>query len=178
MRRSAVKHIHIGRQVATGALALGLLTVASTLSVAAHGPDISRNTSFSYTLADSLADFANDPNSYEVDCGAFKAIATYDVTRSIYSWDNREFRHIVYTGLFVNASDPSKTIPRNGDFERTTVFDANGEPVSGTSRGVQVWTVLDGRRVNLVAGLDVIEGDVFTHHGVDVDGTVICGPLS
>lgn len=92
-------------------------------------------------------------------------------------WPDREFRHVVYTGLFVNASDPAKTLPRNGDFERTNVFDANGDLVSGTTRGVQVWTVLDGRRVNLVAGLDINEHDVFTHRGIDRDPTVVCGPL-
>ena len=145
-----MKHTRIGRKVLAGALALGLLIVASTMSVAAHGPVISHNTSFSYTLVQSLDDFAADPNEYEVDCGAFKVISTFDVTRNITTWDDREFRHIVFNGFYVNASDPSKTLPRNGDFERTTRFDANGDTISQTQRGVLIWTVLDGRGVNLV----------------------------
>jgi hypothetical protein len=173
-----VKQMQVARQVITGGLALGLLMVVSSLPVAAHAPEITRNTSFSYTLADSLADFANDPGSYEVDCGAFKVIATFDVTRTITTWPDRELRHVAYTGFFVNASDPSKMIPRNGTFERTNFFDANGDQVGGTTRGVEVWTVLDGRRVNLSAGLDVNENDVFTHHGLNRDATMICGPLS
>jgi hypothetical protein len=171
--------MRIGRQVLTGALALGLLTVASTLSVAAHGPVISHNTSFSYTLAQSLDDFAADPNNnYEVDCGAFKVISTFDVTRNITTWDDRQFRHIVFSGFYVNASDPSKTLPRNGDFERMTRFDANGDTISQTQRGVLIWTVLDGRRVNLVTGIGIDENAAFTHHGLDRDQTAVCAPLS
>lgn len=170
--------MHIGRQVLTGVLVLGLLAAASTLSVAAHGPVISHSTSFSYTLAEALADFAADPNGYDVDCGTFKVIDTFDVTRNITTWDDREFRHIVYNGFYVNASDPSKTLPRNGDFERTTRFDANGDPVSVIQRGVQIWTVLDGRRVTLVAGTGIDENATFTHHGLNLDQTVVCGPLS
>jgi hypothetical protein len=170
--------MRIGRQVLTGALTLGLLTLASTLAVAAHGPEISHNTSFSYTLAESLADLAADPDSYEVDCGTFKVISTFDVTRNISTWDNREFRHIVYNGFYVNASDPSKTLPRNGDFERTTWFDANDDAIRQAQRGVQIWTVLDGRRVNLVTGIGVDENAAFTHHGLNEDQTVVCGPLS
>jgi len=173
-----VSQSRIGRQIFTGALALGLLTAASTLTVAAQGPDISRNTSFSYTLADSLADLAADPNGYEVDCGTFKVISTFDVTRNITTWDNREFRHIVYSGFYVNASDTSKMLPRNGDFERTTWFDANGDAVRREQRGVQIWTVLDGKRVNLVIGIGIDENETFTHHGLDVDQTVVCAPLS
>jgi len=173
-----VKYTRIGRQVLTGALALGLLTVASTLSVAAHGPEISHNTSSSYTLADSLADFAADPNGYDVDCGTFKVIDTFDVTRTIITSDGREFRHIVYNGFYVNASDPSKAVPRNGDFERTTLFDANGDVVSRIQRGVQIWTVLDGRRVTLIAGIGIDENATFTHHGLSRDESVVCAPLS
>src|SRR4051812_38105459 len=109
-RRRVVKQMQVARQVIAGALALGLLTVVSSLPVAAHAPEITRNTSFSYTVADSLADFANDPSSYEVDCGAFKVIATFDVTRSVTTWPDRELRHVTYTGSFANASDPSKMI--------------------------------------------------------------------
>lgn len=170
--------MRIGRQVLTGALALGLLTAASTLSVAAHGPEISHNTSFSYTLAEAVADLAADPNEYAVDCGTFKVIVTFDVTRTIITWDDREFRHIVYNGFYVNASDTSKMVPRNGDFERTTLFDANGDFVSRTQRGVQIWTVLDGRRVTLIAGIGIDENASFTHSGLSRDESVVCAPLS
>ena len=173
-----MNHMGIARRALAGALVLGLLTMASTLSVAAHGPEISRNTSFSATLAEALADFAADPGSYEVDCGTFKVIAYFSVTRNIITWDDRQFRHIVFDGFYVNASDPSKTLPRTGDFERTSRFDANGDTISQTQRGVLIWTVLDGRRVNLVTGIDIDEDALFTHHGLSVDQTVVCAPLS
>jgi len=173
-----VNHIRIGRQIVAGALVLCLLTVASTLAVAASGPVISRGTSISYGLAAALADFAADPTEYDMDCGTFKVIDTFDATRIIQTWSDREFRHIVYSGFYVNASDPSKMVPRNGDFERTTLFDSNGDPVSMTQRGVQIWTVLDGHRVTLVAGTGIDENAVFTHHGLDLDQTVVCAPLS
>ena len=174
-----MNHIHVGRRVLAGALAVGLLTAASTLSAAAaSGPEISRGTSITYSLADALADFAADPTGYDIDCGTFKVIDTFTATRIIQLWPDREFRHIVYSGFYVNASDPSKMLPRNGDFERTTLFDANGDAVSRTQRGVQIWTVLDGHRVTLVAGIGIDENAVFTHHGLSQDQSVVCGPLS
>ena len=174
-----MNHMRIGRQVLTGALALGLLTAASTLSAVASGPDVSRNTSFSYTLADSMADYADDPaNNFEVDCGTFKVISTFDVTRTIITWPDREFRHIVYSGFYVNASDTSKMIPRNGDFERTTWFDANGDFIRRDQRGVQIWTVLGGKRVNLVIGLGIDDPTSYVHYGLERDQTEVCGPLS
>jgi hypothetical protein len=168
----------LSRRVVAGLVAAFVLVGVAALPASAAGPDIERHTSFSYTLSDSLADFAADPNSYEVDCGTFKAIATFDVTRSIFAWPDREVRHVVYAGSYVNASEPTKSVPRNGDFVRTTIFDANGEPIRSVARGVQIWTVLDGRRVNLVAGRDVNENDIFVHHGLDRDQTIVCGALS
>ncbi|MBI3745200.1 MAG: hypothetical protein HY264_01485 [Chloroflexi bacterium] len=173
-----MNHLRFGRRILAGVVVVGLLTVASTLGVAASGPVISRGTTISYSLADALADFAADPTSYDVDCGTFKVIDTFQATRMIQTWSNREFRHIVYSGSYVNASDPTKMLPRNGDFERTTLFDANGDRVSTTQRGVQIWTVLDGRRVTLVAGIGIDENGLFTHHGLNVDQSMVCAPLS
>jgi hypothetical protein len=120
----------------------------------AGGPTHSR-VSFTYTLADAVADYqAYGDNAG--DCGDFVLLVDFDVERLVTTWPDREIREVHFIGHFYNAADTSRSIVRGGDFVLTMRFDADGFPESITRVGVTVYAVIDGQRIVVHAGRDVL----------------------
>jgi len=135
-------------------LAAFLLAIYGPAAAFAGGPTHSRN-SFTYTLADAVADYqAYGDNSG--DCGDFVLLVSYTVDRLVTTWPNREIREIHYIGNVYNSTDTSRSLIRGGDFILQLQFSSGGLPEAITRTGVMEYVVIDGRRVVTHAGRDVL----------------------
>jgi hypothetical protein len=132
-----------------------LMTILAVPSAALAAGPVHTHSSFTYTLADSIADYQAFGDN-DGDCGTFVLLVDFHVERDVYSWPDREVRHVKYTGNFYSSADTSRSIPRNGAFGLTMAFDENGDPVSITRTGVMQYVIIDGRRITTVVGRDVI----------------------
>jgi hypothetical protein len=132
-----------------------LMTILAVPSAALAAGPVHTHSSFTYTLADSVADYQAFGDN-DGDCGTFVLLVDFHVERDVYSWPDREVRHVKYTGNFYSSADTSRSIPRNGDFGLTMAFDNNGDPVSITRTGVMQYVIIDGRRITTVVGRDVL----------------------
>src|SRR5689334_17069101 len=130
-------------------LAVALLTPASSL---AAGPTHSETT-FTYSLADALADYAATGDNYG-DCGGFVLLIDYTVDRQVTTWPDRETRHVSYTGHFYSSADTSRSLVRDGNFNITFALDANGARTTVTREGLFEYTVIDGHRLVIHSGRD------------------------
>ena len=129
-------------------------------------------TTGTFTLADAIFDYENF-GVYDGDRGDFVLLVDFDVVRSVTTWPDREIRHVHYEGHFYNASDTSKSIVRNGDFELTFRFDATAELVELTSTGLYEYVEVDGHRLPTIAGraaTDFTFDPPTTGHAARVDG--------
>jgi hypothetical protein len=136
-------------------LALAAISLALPAGVSAAGPE-QFHTSFTYTLADALADQqAYGENAG--DCGDFVLLIDYAVERDVARWADREVRHVHYTGHFYSSADTSRSIVRNGDFKIEFALDAAGDPTSVTRTGVTEYVVIEGQRVVTHVGRDVLD---------------------
>jgi hypothetical protein len=136
-------------------LALAAMSLAGPAVVSAAGPEFSQ-ASFTYTLADALADYqAYGDNAG--DCGDFVLLIDYAVERDVARWPDREVRHVHYTGHFYSSADTSRSIVRAGDFNIEFALDAAGDPTSVTRTGVTEYVIIDGQRVVTHVGRDVLD---------------------
>jgi hypothetical protein len=125
-----------------------LLTAAAPVAAAAP---VHSTTTGTFTLADAIFEYENF-DVYDGDCGDFVLLVDFDVVRSVTTWLDREIRHVRYEGHFYNASDTSKSIVRNGDFELTFQFDEAGALLALTSTGLFEYVEVDGHRVPTIVG--------------------------
>jgi hypothetical protein len=79
-------------------------------------------------------------------------LVDFEVVRAVTTWPDREIRHVHYEGHFYNASDTSKSIVRNGDFNLTFRYDAGGELRELIQTGLFEYVVVDGHRIPTVVG--------------------------
>jgi hypothetical protein len=147
-------HIMVRRSMRAALFALALSALALPSAALAAGP-VHTHFSFTYTLADALADYQAFGDN-DGDCGAFVLLVDFHVERDVVRWPDREIRHVKYTGNFFSSADTSRSIPRNGNFELTIALDENGEPESITRTGVMQYVIIDGQRVVTVAGRDLL----------------------
>ena len=139
------------RSLAAATLALAASFAISGVAVAA-GPE-RFETTFTYTLADALADY-NAFGENAGDCGAFVLLVDFTVERDVAVWADREVRHVHYTGHYYSSVDTSRSIERSGDFNLTFSLDATGAPTGVTRTGVFEYIVVDGRRITTSVGRD------------------------
>ena len=131
------------------------LTLALPSIAQAGGPERS-HTSFTYTLADAVADYrAFGDNSG--DCGGFVLLVDYHVERDVSRWPDREVRHVHYTGHVHSSVDTSRSLVRNGDFKLTFWLGPDGAPTGLTRTGVFEYVVIDGHRINTHVGRDAMD---------------------
>jgi hypothetical protein len=127
-----------------------ILALMAAAPVAAAAP-IHSTTTGTFTLADAIFDYESF-GVYDGDCGDFVLLVDFDVVREVTAWPDREIRHVRYEGHFYNASDTSKSIVRNGDFELTFQFDGAGALLALTSTGLYEYVEVDGHRVPTIVG--------------------------
>jgi hypothetical protein len=144
----------VPRLIRGGLLAALMLATVGPSATLASAPTHAR-VSFTYTLGDALADYANYGDNAG-DCGDFVLLVDFDVERLVTTWPDREIREVHYTGHFYNATDTSRSIVRGGDFVVALRFSADGSPETITRTGVTEYVVIDGRRVVTHAGRDVL----------------------
>jgi hypothetical protein len=136
-------------------LALIAMSLALPAVVSAAGPE-RFHTSFTYTLADALADNqAYGENAG--DCGDFVLLIDFAVERDVARWPDREVRHVHFTGHFYSSADTSRSIVRAGDFNLEFALDAAGDPTSVTRTGVTEYVVIGGQRIVTHVGRDVLD---------------------
>ena len=136
-------------------LALTAMSLALPAVVSAAGPE-RFHTSFTYTLADALADYqAFGDNSG--DCGDFVLLVDFSVERDVTLWPDREVRHVHFWGHVYNSADTSRSIVRAGDFNIEFALDDAGNPTSITRTGVFDYVIIDGQRVVTHVGRDVLD---------------------
>jgi hypothetical protein len=139
------------RSLAAATLALVASFTISGMA-AASGPE-RFETTFTYTLADAIADHdAFGENAG--DCDAFVLLIDYTVERQVAVWSDREVRHVHYTGHYYSSIDTSRSIERSGDFTLTFWLDSTGAPTGVTRTGVFEYIVVDGRRITTSVGRD------------------------
>ena len=140
-------------------MALALIVAAVGLALPASGfaagPERFSG-SFTYTLADALADYAAFGDNAG-DCGDFVLLIDYTVQRDVTVWPDREVRHVHYTGNFYSSADTSRSIPRSGDFNISFSLDANGMPTAVTRTGLFEYVTIDGSRVVTHVGRDELD---------------------
>jgi hypothetical protein len=136
-------------------LALAATSLALPAVVSAAGPELS-HASFTYTLADALADYEAFGDNAG-DCGDFVLLVDYAVERDVARWPDREVRHVHYTGHFYSSADTSRSMIRAGDFKLEFALDAAGEPTSVTRTGVTEYVIIDAQRVVTHVGRDVLD---------------------
>ena len=134
------------------AMSVFVLALSAPMTVAAAAPE-RFSTSFTYTLADAIADYAAFGDNGG-DCGDFVLLVDFTVERDVTVWPDREVRHVHYTGNYYSSIDTSRSIERSGDFVLTFWLDANGEPTGLTRTGVFEYIVVDGRRITTHVGRD------------------------
>jgi hypothetical protein len=135
-------------------LAMFLLAVVGPSATLANGPTHAR-VSFTYTLADAIADYHNFGDNAG-DCGDFVLLVDFHVERLVTTWPDREIREVQYTGHFYNSTNTSRSIVRGGDFVLTFRLAPDGSPETVTRRGVMEYVIINGRRVVTHAGRDVV----------------------
>ena len=139
------------------ALALAVAAVGLALPASGFAAAPERfSGSFTYTLADALADYAAFGDNAG-DCGDFVLLVDYTVERDVTVWPDREVRHVHYEGNFYSSADTSKSIERNGDFNITFSLDADGFPYAVTRTGVFEYVTIDGQRVVTHVGRDELD---------------------
>jgi len=139
----------------TPAVLLTALALAVPTAASATGPE-HFNTSFTYTLADAVADYqAYGDNSG--DCGDFVLLVDYTVERDVTLWPDREVRHVHYLGHVYSSADTSRSLVRGGDFTLTFWLDPSGEPSALTRTGVFDYVEIDGRRIATHVGRDELD---------------------
>ena len=136
------------------ALAVAAVGLAFPASGFAAGPE-RFSSSFTYTLADAVADYAAF-GANAGDCGDFVLLIDYTVERDVTIWPDREVRHVHYEGNFYSSADTSRSIERSGDFNITFSLDANGVPYAVTRTGLFEYVTIDGRRVVTHVGRDAL----------------------
>lgn len=138
--------------IASTLLALGL-AVPSTTSAAAPQRF---ETSFSYTLADAMADYqAFGENAG--DCGNFVLLVAFTVERNVTVWPDREVRHVQYIGNVYSSTDTSRSLVRGGNFTLTLWLDSTGAPTGITRAGMFEYVVIDGARFVTHVGRDELD---------------------
>ena len=139
------------RSLAGATLALVASFAISGVS-AASGPE-RFETTFTYTLADAIADYESFGDNGG-DCGAFVLLVDFSVERHVAVWADREVRHVHYTGHYYSSIDTTRSIERSGDFVLTLWLDPSGQPTGVTRTGVFEYIVVDGRRITTTVGRD------------------------
>ena len=136
-------------------LSLSVLALAVPTSASATRPERFQ-TSFTYTLADAIADYQAFGDNAG-DCGDFVLLVDFTVERRVTLWPDREVRHVQYIGNFYSSIDTTRSIVRGGNFNLTFSLDANGEPTGLTRTGVFEYAVIDGARVVTHVGRDELD---------------------
>lgn len=134
---------------------LTALAFALPATAQASGPERSHS-SFTYTLADALADYRAFGDN-DGDCGGFVLLVSYHVERAVSTWPDRQVRHVHYTGHVYSSADTSRSLIRSGDFKITFWLAPDGAVTGVTRTGVFDYVVIDGHRVNTHVGRDVID---------------------
>ena len=163
------------------AVLLAVATIGMALPAASLAAAPERfSTTFTYTLADALADYAAFGDNAG-DCGDFVLLVDYTVERTVTVWPDREVRHVQYDGHFYSSADTSRAIGRGGNFNLTFWLDANGMPFALTRTGVFEYATIDGRRVVTHVGrdeLDFATGPISsTPKAGDVVSQAVCDAL-
>jgi hypothetical protein len=137
------------------AVALAVLALALPATASATGPE-RFETSFTYTLADAVADYQAF-GEHAGDSGDFVLLVDFTVERSVARWPDREVRHVQYLGHFYSSADTSRSIVRGGNFNLTLWLDSSGAPYAITRTGVFDYAEIDGRRVVTHVGRDELD---------------------
>lgn len=137
----------------TRSLLLALtLILAIAAPVAAAAPTRVTRSIPAFTLQDAL-DLYQEFGAYDFDCGTFHIISTFEGQVTITDFGDRMLRHVVFTGRYYNASDPTKWAARIGNTATWRIFDSAGEWVEVHIHGLRNMAVLpDGRHVPVDAG--------------------------
>lgn len=150
--------------------AVAIASLAAPAAAHASGPVISENND---TTPQSIIEWA--------DCPAYMIDATYMANRrneDFYDANGNlvlERRHISFTGVLYNDSDPSKSVPYEGHFD--LIFDFAAGTVKNT--GLVTHVIVPGQGViNLTAGLFYAGPGFAIEHGPSGDLTQLCGYLS
>jgi len=115
------------------------------------------------------------------DCPTYTVDATYMANRrneDFYDSNGTlvlERRHVQYSGVLYNESDPSRSVAYTGDFTLTFDFVANTLTITGLNDHV---TVPGQGVIHLTAGLTVLYPDTVVEHGPNGDMTTLCGALA
>ena len=136
-------------------LSLSVLAFAIPTSASAAGPEHFQ-TSFTYTLADAIADYQAFGDNAG-DCGDFVLLVDFTVERRVTLWPDREVRHVQYLGNVYSSADTTRSLVRGGNFNLTFWLDANGAPTGLTRTGVFEYVVIDGARVVTHVGRDELD---------------------
>src|SRR5215211_2083794 len=132
------------------ALAVAAFAVPATASAAGPGHF---ETSFTYTLADAVADYqAYGDNAG--DCGDFALLVDFTVERNVARWPDREVRHVHYIGHVYSSADTSRSLVRGGNFTLTLWLDSSGTPYAITRTGMFEYVTIGRRRVVTHVGRD------------------------
>ena len=137
------------------ALAALALPLAIPNSASADGPE-QFETSFTYTLADAIADYQAFGDNAG-DCGDFVLLVDFSVERKVALWPDREVRHVHYLGHVYSSVDTSRSLVRGGDFNLTFWLDSSGTPYALTRTGVFEYVEIDGGRVVTHVGRDELD---------------------
>ena len=149
---------------------VGLIALVTAAASTAGGPVITENND---TTPQTIIEWA--------DCPTYVIDATYMANRrneDFYDSQGNlvlERRHISYTGMLYNESDPSKSLPYEGDFILTFDFVAGTVKNSGLVGHV---TVPGQGVINLTAGLFLAGPNYVVEHGPNGDVTQLCAALA
>jgi hypothetical protein len=163
------------------ALAIALTVVGLALPSAASAAGPERfGSSFTYTLADAIADYSAFGENAG-NCGDFVLLIDYTVEREVAVWPDREVRHVHYSGHFYSSADTSRSIGRGGDFNLTFWLDSSGTPVAVTRTGLFEYAEINGSRVVTHVGreeIDFATGSIsITPHAGDAVREAVCNAL-
>jgi hypothetical protein len=161
------------------AIALTVAGLALPSAASAAGPE-RFGSSFTYTLADAIADYAAFGENAG-NCGDFVLLIDYTVEREVAVWPDREVRHVHYSGHFYSSADTSRSIGRGGDFNLTFWLDSSGTPVAVTRTGLFEYAEINGSRVVTHVGreeIDFATGPIsITPHAGDAVREAVCNAL-
>lgn len=136
---------------------------------------------------------ANLPNWNDVVCNGFTINFTFSAAgHSEQSYDasgniTQEVRHVGFNGTLANSTNPAKTVPYAGHWNRTVDFRANTLIFTGLHTQVNLPSSPDEKNVGrIVLDLDLAEGEdvVFvaghwdTFLGVPMNTQPLCAALS
>ena len=169
MRRTLVSLI--AAVIALAAMAMPTLAAAPTRTVLEIP---------AYTLADAQADYAAFGEGF-ADCGDFVILATFGGTVTVTDWGDKMLRHVVYTGGFYNASDPSKSAGRLGNTATWRYFNSAGDWTEVHIHGLREMAVLDdGRHIAVDVGYSAFSfelEEVLHEAGPKGDTAALCDAL-